>query len=109
MAFYDDPWDDDDEEIFRESRPMNQVIETGDPHWIDGRGKRIPIRKMTSTHILNCIQMLDERIDRLDNVLRRYGQADNVVGARQIEIWTETIHLFFRELERRADEEDARR
>lgn len=82
-------------------RRLRQTVKRSEPIWTDGAGREIPLSQMDTSHILNCIQLLDERRTRLAATVERYNEEDNVVSNRQIEMWDDSIKAFFEELRRR--------
>lgn len=91
-------WDDDFDDIENESTEQKQVVTDTDPTWIDGMGRRVPLKKMSTIHILNCIQLLDDKIERLREVAEKWEQEDNPAVVDQIQGWTISIRHFFHEL-----------
>lgn len=93
------------EASYTSNHGLRQAVKLGEPTWTDGAGREIPLRQMDASHILNCIQLLDERRSRLANTMTRYSEDDNPVASRQLELWDDSIKAFFIELRRRKAKE----
>lgn len=110
MDYYDDDgFESAADELLRRRREgqlfgpsETQYIQNRGHIWVDGRGKEVPVREMETSHILNCIQLLSDRSDRLVEVLEKYNRKNNAVANIQLDMWRNTIEAFFNELDYRA-------
>lgn len=69
--------------------------------WVDAQGVAHPLRRMDTSYILNCIQFLARKRKTLIETMLTFGEGDNVVALRQVELWDIAIEQFFTELRRR--------
>lgn len=86
------------DEIVQDSR---QVVRTRESVWIDGYGRELLVREMTTSHILNCINLLNARHEKLKATTVKFNRS-NAVTDYQLRSWEDSIDAFFNELDRRA-------
>lgn len=84
-------------------KSARQTVKSSEPTWIDGAGREIPLREMETSHIFNCINLLDERRGRLAETATYYDEESNLVVERQLQLWDDSIKAFFKELRRRGE------
>ena len=56
-------------ELWLRLREKNEIV------WTTKEGKRIPINKMTDTHLINTIKMLEKEVD----VMEHLGDFDAII------------------------------
>lgn len=75
--------------------------------WTTATGEKLDIKDMATSHIENCIKMLNNGINALENEILQYedhymGSSFTVLYWRgQIEEWEKKIKIFKRELKKR--------
>lgn len=84
-------------------RKNRQTVTLGEPTWTTGHGQEIPLSRMEVSHILNCIDLLSAKRNKLNNTATFYNEVDNPVVTRQLDLWDDSIKAFFNELRRRGN------
>lgn len=84
---------------FDEVAGKQTVIHEG-PMWIDGNGRKIYISAMDTDHIINCILIIGDKMNRIEKIVGERA-TQNLLLSAQIVTWENSIEQFLDELDRR--------
>lgn len=78
-----------------------QSVRQGEPTWVNGYGKEVPVRSMTTSHIINAVMLLGRKRNDLMWVVEEVNYLDTDIIDRQLEVWRESVVMLLDELDRR--------